>query len=88
MYSVDSEVDDQVDGLPDSARSAFESARETLARAPWSGEPANSANPDGQTRFLPLRTSDGSGLVIYVIVDHARQVVILDVIWASLGDRR
>ena len=87
MYSVDSEVDDQVDGLPDSARSAFESARETLARAPWSGEPANSANPDGQTRFLPLRTSD-SGLVIYVIVEHARQVVILDVIWASLGDRR
>jgi hypothetical protein len=51
-------------------------------------KPANSANPDGQTRFLPLRTSDGSGLVIYVIVEHAHQVVILDVIWASLGDRR
>ena len=86
MYRVDSDVDDQVAELSEGARAAFDEARAVLEQSPWEGEPVRGDNPAGQARFLPLSAPEGSGLVVYVIVEHARQVVVVDLVWAALPD--
>lgn len=49
-----------------------------LSPEPWSGDPYVAASPDVPVRTVPF---GHGGLVTYLVVDHLRQVDILEVTW-------
>lgn len=81
MYevTVDEQVSDQLAALPQDALDAWRELRTTLELAPDNGRPLFASTPDG------VRTwtfgEHGQGLVYYLIIEHARQVAVLDVQW-------
>lgn len=84
MYEVHSDqIDDEVRDLPAFARQAIEQLVLALASAPWDGRPAVKQNPDAELRFVTFDTDEGFGFIYYVIVEHAREVVIDRLIWSA-----
>lgn len=69
--------------LPTEALAVFAEARTVLETAPWSGPPQNADNPDCAVRHL-LFGPAAAGQIVYLILDHAREVHVLVVLW--LGD--
>jgi hypothetical protein len=83
-YEVNSElIDDEVRDLPLSARTAIDQLRTSLSLAPWAGQPAVKQNPAAELRFFTFDTEDGFGFLYFVIVEHAREVVIERLIWST-----
>jgi hypothetical protein len=79
------EASDQLAELP--ARLLLDYARtlDAVAAAPWDGASHNPANPDAEVRrrlFGPL----GVGQVLYLVLEHEREVHVLRVVWLELPD--
>lgn len=81
MYevTVDEQVQDQLDALPQTALEAWRELRATLALVPENGRPLFADVPDGVRTFV--FGEHGEGLAYYVIVEHARQVAVVEVQW-------
>jgi hypothetical protein len=71
-------VERQIDELPSSARQACRAAVEELRRDPWRGERYSGHPPEFRT--WPFGQW---GLVVYVVLDRAVRVVVLQVGWAG-----
>ncbi|MFC5061806.1 hypothetical protein [Actinomycetospora atypica] len=81
-YAADAfAVAEQVAEWPDDARARFDEVLAVLELTPWNSRPVNRSNPSGQFRFLSFDTSRGSGLVYFVIVEHALEVTVTDAVW-------
>jgi hypothetical protein len=81
MYAIlppDPIAEQQIAALPYDAAQYLAQALDLLEMAPWAGRPHNPDKPDGNMRDL---TFGGSGLLTYLIVEHAREVCILRVTW-------
>ena len=84
MYEVHSElIDNEVRDLPPSAREAIAQLHGALSRTPWASAPAVKHNPDAELRFLTFDTAEGFGFIYFVIVEHAREVVLERLIWST-----
>lgn len=70
-----------VAGWPNDARARFNEVCTVLSLTPWNSQPAQRTNPDGQFRFLPFTTTNGFGFVYFIVIEHAREVSIVDAIW-------
>lgn len=81
MYrvTVDEQVQDQLDALPRAALEAWRELRATLELAPGNGRPLFPDVPDGLRTFV--FGDHGEGLAYYLIVEHDRQVAVVDVQW-------
>lgn len=81
MYevTVDEQVQDQLDALPQAALEAWRELRATLGLVPENGRPLFADVPDGVRTFV--FGEHGEGLAHYVIVEHARQVAVVEVQW-------
>lgn len=81
MYevAVDEPVRDQLDALPQDALEAWRELHTTLELAPHNGRPLFAATPDGVRTFV--FGEHGQGLAYYLIIEHAREVAVLDVQW-------
>lgn len=81
MYriTVDEQVQDQFDALPQAALEAWSELRATLEIAPENGRPLYAAVPDGLRTFV--FGEHGEGLACYLIIEHDRQVSVVDVQW-------
>ncbi|MGH3765110.1 MAG: hypothetical protein ACRDTX_08160 [Pseudonocardiaceae bacterium] len=64
--------------LPTEGQQTWRELRAALELAPWNGEPLHPDVPDGvlSWQFGPHR----EGLA-YLVVEHARQVAVLEVLW-------
>ncbi|MBV9651404.1 MAG: hypothetical protein JO296_14865 [Pseudonocardiales bacterium] len=81
MYqiTVDGHTQQQLDALPAQGQAAWRELRAVLEVAPWNGEPLHPKTPDGVLtwQFGP----DQEGLAYYLVIEHARQVAVLQVHW-------
>lgn len=82
MYRVvtDPEARDQVAALPFGALTEYAQVIDVLEIAPWNGPPHNARNPEGAVRrwvFGP----NGSGQVIYLILERQQEIHVLLVQW-------
>ena len=81
MYhvTIDEHTQQQLDALPVEGQQSWRELRATLEVAPWNGEPLYPDNPKGMLtwQFGPHR----EGLAYYLVVEHDRQVAVLEVQW-------
>jgi hypothetical protein len=79
--TVDDHTQHQLDALPAEGQSAWQELRAVLEVAPWNGEPLYPTTPDGVLtwQFGPHQ----EGLAYYLVIEHARQVAVLEVHWFS-----
>lgn len=83
-YQIDDRaVAETVAGWPADARSRYAEVRNVLSLTPWNSQPARRSNPDGAFRFLAFGTASGFGFVYFIIIEHAREVSLVDAIWHS-----
>jgi hypothetical protein len=75
--TIDEHTQQQFDGAE--GQQAWRELRSTFEVAPWNGEPLYPDNPEGMLtlQFGPHR----EGLAYYVVVEHARQVAVIEVQW-------
>ncbi|MEJ2862852.1 hypothetical protein [Actinomycetospora flava] len=86
MYEVRSElIDDEVRDLPPGAREAIAQLQVALSHTPWDSAPAVKHNPDAELRFLTFDTAEGFKFIYFVIIEHAREVVLERLIWSTWG---
>ncbi|MGH4025589.1 MAG: hypothetical protein ACRDRV_13525 [Pseudonocardiaceae bacterium] len=69
-----------VDLLPANALAGYLDVLDLLELKPWSGPPFREDKPDGNIRTL---TFGPGGLVVYMILDAAQEVHLLEVQWAG-----
>lgn len=84
MYrlGVDPEARAQIAALPDEAVPVFFEVLGVLELAPWSGQPQNEKNASAELRrwhFGPR----SAGHVVYLIVEHLREVHVIMVQWLA-----
>lgn len=81
MYQVtiDKHTQAQLDALLPEGQQAWRELRAALEVAPGNGEPLRPDTPEGvlSWQFGPHR----EGLAYYLVVEHARQVAVLEVLW-------
>lgn len=84
MYRIepDPSVKAQVDALPHDALLGYAEVLGVMELAPWSGEPINKRNPEGEVRQL-FFGPHGAGMVTYLILERDREVHVLDMLWAD-----
>jgi hypothetical protein len=68
---------EQIDALPEKALLEYAEISAVLAVQPWAGDPQYEGNPDGEVR----RWAFGPGHVVYLILEHQREVHIALVQW-------
>jgi len=74
------EVQEQIAALPDEALIGYADVLDVLELAPWSGQSQHAGNPEGAVRrwmFGP----EGTGHVIYLILEDQREVHVALVQW-------
>lgn len=79
--SVDDRIKAIVAELPTEAAELLIEVWSLLALAPWSGRPFVRSNPEGPFREVDF--GDGRGAVSYVVVEHSREVDVVDILWAG-----
>ena len=77
---LDPVAEADIAALPPDARSALDDVVTVLSEVPWNGWPSNKNNPDGEVRMFIFA---GTGMITYLIVEHAREVHVLEVYWAG-----
>jgi len=79
--TIDDHTRQQLDALPAAGTAAWLELRRTLELVPWNGEPLYPDKPEGVLtwQFGPA----GEGLAYYLVIEHARQVAVVDVHWLS-----
>lgn len=77
---IDTTARAQIRALPPNLQSVVRAAIDVLALVPWNGEPYNKDNPNGAVRQLVFGP-EGSGFVVYLILDDLNRVDVLEVIW-------
>lgn len=86
MYDFDAipEVREQIAALPDEARPYLDELILFLELTPWNGRSASDKDPDSAMRTQSFGPH-GEGLAWYVIVEHARQVTAVRLLWVDWG---
>ena len=84
MYrvKVPEPVEQQIAALPATALAEFAEAMVALEVAPWGGAPYDRKFPDSNIRMLPFGPRS-EGLLVYLIVEHAREVGIIELLWVG-----
>jgi hypothetical protein len=72
----------QISALPARALAGYAEARTLLEVAPWSGEPVNAKNPEGEVRTAVFGQQH-EGMVTYLILEDQRRVDVLQVVWVG-----
>ena len=68
--------------LPEDAVTRHAEVWSALMVAPWAaGGPLVETNPDGAVRRLHF--GEGKGLVVFVVVEHAREVMVVQINWVG-----
>lgn len=73
---------DQIDALPASALADYAAVMDAVEVAPWNGPPYNERSPEG-VRWWSFGPS-GAGQVLYLVLDHQREVHVLRVLWVEI----
>ena len=82
LVKLTDEVRHQLAALPSTALASFAEVMVTLEVAPWGGDPYNRERPDGNHRTLAFG-QHVEGLLVYLIVEHAREVGVLELMWVG-----
>jgi hypothetical protein len=82
LVKLPQEVRQQVAALPSSALAAFAEVMVALEVAPWGGEPYNRERPEGNIRTVAFG-EHAEGLLVYLIVEHAREVGVIELMWVG-----
>ena len=84
MYFVEitGEAADQIAALPADALLPLAAVIDLIELAPWSGDAYNRERSEANMRALAFGPDD-RGLAIYLVLDRARRVVLLRVLWAG-----
>jgi hypothetical protein len=79
QLTIDKHTQAQLDALPTEGQQAWRELRAALELAPWNGAPLHPDIPEGMQswQFGPHR----EGLAYYLVVEHARQVAVLEILW-------
>jgi hypothetical protein len=83
MYQVvvQDEAQDAVNALPTDGLLGWFEVLDALAVDPWQiGEPWRKDKPEGNIRTLPFGPG---GFVTFMVLDHDREVHVLEVYWAG-----
>jgi hypothetical protein len=75
-------VEQQIEALPSTALAPFAEAMVALEVAPWGGAPYDRRFPESTIRMLPFGPQS-EGLLVYLIVEHAREVGIIELLWVG-----
>ncbi len=81
---VYSEAADQIAELPIVVLADYARVLDAVELAPWNGPPHNERNPDGAVRRWAFGPG-GTGQVLYLVLDDAREVHVLRVLWVEIG---
>ncbi|QUQ72248.1 hypothetical protein [Kutzneria sp. CA-103260] len=82
MYRLDvyPEAQEQIDALPPEAVPGLAEVFRVLELAPWNGDSQHDKNPTAEVRKWKFGPH-AAGQVIYLILDHQREVHIVMVQW-------
>ena len=53
-----------------------------LEVAPWGGDPYNRERPEGNIRTVAFG-EHAEGLIVYLVVEHAREVGVIELMWVG-----
>lgn len=83
MYRVvtDSEVDAQVQALPDELLSYYAQLLDLLELVPWNSEPYNEAKPGGVMRKILFGPPGRAAQAIFLVLDEDQRVEIVRILW-------
>jgi hypothetical protein len=83
MYKVHQTpaVESAIGTLPVEALTAYAELLAALEVAPWGFPAAVLSNPDGELRRAVF--GGGSGLAFYVIIEQAREVTVVELVWIT-----
>ena len=82
LVKLTDEVREQLGALPFTALAAFAEVMVTLEVAPWGGDPYSRERPEGNIRTTAFG-EHSEGLIVYLIVEHAREVGVLELMWVG-----
>ena len=77
-----SDVAQQIDALPTTARGDFERTLAEIAAAPWAAPALRHDNPDAEVRVEGFGP-DVDGMIVYLILERERAIQVELIIWLS-----
>jgi hypothetical protein len=81
-FNATPEVREQIAAFPDKALPYLDELITFLELTPWNGRSASDKDPDANMRTQAFGLH-GEGLAWYVIVEHAREVTVVRLLWVD-----